>query len=113
MFFIHQVAAPLSKLADRLSVVVDCLLKTAMFLQHVGSAHLVLGAVITHHVQLLLTHPRLSLRGIEKVLQSMMDTGHRSGGCDNEKIYPSLGMMSKHQYTTLHETGFIGVAAEG
>ena len=74
---VHQVATALSQLTDGFRVVVHGLLETAVFLQHVGGAHLVLGTVLTHHVQLLLTHPCLSLRSIEKVLQMVTITGDR------------------------------------
>ena len=69
MPLIDQITTPLPELSDRLCVVVDSCLEAAVFLEHVRGSHLVLGTVLTHHVQLLLAHPSLRLSSVKEVLQ--------------------------------------------
>ena len=74
MIFIDQIPAALSQLPDSLSVVLDGVLKHGVFLHHVARSHLVLGTVLSHHVQFLFAHPGLCLSRVEIVLQNTQKT---------------------------------------
>jgi len=71
MSFVKELAAAFAQLTNRVGVILDNTLHVAVLLQHVGRAQLITRTVFADHVQLLLTHPSLRLRSIEKVLQRL------------------------------------------
>jgi len=73
---VKEFAAALAELTNCVRVVLDNALHVAVFLQHVGSAHLITSTILTDHVQLLLTHPCLRLGRVEKVLQQTRHQNH-------------------------------------
>jgi len=71
MPIIEEFAAAFSELTNGVGVVFNDAFHVAVFLEHVRGTHLITSSVLTDHVQLLLTHPRLGLGCVEKVLQQL------------------------------------------
>merc|ERR1719397_2135165 len=82
MFIGNKLSGCLSKLPDGFGVVIYSALQGAMLLHQILCAEFILSSVLDHHVELLLTHPRLSLVGVKEELLDPL--------VDEELLFPCL-----------------------